>query len=288
MRLYSRTREPGRLRMLVALTILPALTTPLAAQQDRNHLYDRVQIGVSGAEAFLNTTIRVDASDGTPGTDINTEDLLGLGKSQLRPRFTLRLRPGRRHEFEFNYMQVRREGFVGVNVPIQFGDSVFNAGAYLFSYLKTDQVGMTYRLALRAKEKSQAGLSVGVGAIVLEAGIAALAVAGDSASILFLEDRKFTGPTASVGLFGRTELARNLYLEGDARGLYVKVSRIRATVLEGGATLRYFVLPWLGGEAGYGIGFYNVKLDPKIGSSALAGRVKYSVQTLRGGVVLGF
>jgi len=288
MTLHSRTREPGRSCTLLAFALLIGLTAPLAAQQDRNHLYDRVQIGVSGAGVFLNTTIRVDASDGTPGTDINTEDLLGLGKSQFRPRFALRLRPGRRHEFEFNYMQVRREGFVGVSVPIQFGDSVFNAGAYLFSYLKTDQASMTYRLALRAKDKSQAGLSVGVGAIVLEAGIAALAVAGDSASILFLEDRKFTGPTASLGLFGRAELARNLYLEGDARALYVKVSRIRATVFEGGAALRYFVLPWLGAEAGYGIGFYNVKLDPKIGSNALAGRVKYSVQTLRGGVVLGF
>jgi hypothetical protein len=40
-----------------------------------------VQSGVSGAGVFLNTTIRVDARDGTPGTDINTEDLLGLGKS---------------------------------------------------------------------------------------------------------------------------------------------------------------------------------------------------------------
>ena len=68
----------------------------------------------------------------------------------------------------------------------------------------------------------------------------------------------------------------------------MKVSRIRATVLGGGATLRYLVLPWLGTEAGYGIGFYNVQLDPKIGSNALAGRVKYSVQTLHGGVVLEF
>jgi hypothetical protein len=184
-------------------------------------------------------------------------------------------------------MQVHRDAALLITTPISFGDSVFLAGAAVGTFLTTDQASMTYRLALRAKDHSQAGLSVGVGAIFLEAGLVALAFV-DSSVALYAVDKKFTGPTASLGLFGRTELGRNLYLEGDARGLYVKVSRIRATVLEGGAALRYFFLPWLGAEAGYGIGFYNVKLDPKIGSNALAGRVKYSVQALRGGVVLGF
>ena len=282
-----RIRVSGQMCTWATAALLMAITIPLTAQQNRSHLYDRFQLGVSGAGVFLNSTIRVDGSNGSPGTDINAEDLLGLGKSQFRPRFALRLRPGRRHEFEFNYMQVRREAVVGIVTPITFGDSTFTAGAIVASALKTDQASMTYRFAIMAKDRSQAGLSLGVGAIFLDAGLFALAFI-DTNTVTYFQERKFTGPTASVGLFGRTELGKNFYLEGEGRGLYVKVSRIRATVLEGGAALRYFVLPWLGAEAGYGIGFYNVKLDPKIGSNALAGRVKYSVQTLRGGGVLAF
>jgi len=276
-RAWMRTGAAGLLALVLPLSLLSA--------QQASHMYDRLQLSVSGADVLLGSKIRVDASDGSKGTDIDAEDLLGLDQSQFRLRGALRFRPGRRHELEVSYLQVRREAVVGIVSPIAFGDSVFNAGAIVASGLKTDQVNLTYRLALKASQKTQAGASLGAGAIFLDAALYALALL-DTSTVDYFQERKFTGPTVSLGLFGRTELGRNLYLEGEGPGFYVKVSRLHATVVEGGAALRYFVVPWLGAEAGYSLGFYNVTLDPKTGSDALAGRVRYTVQTLRAGVVL--
>jgi len=74
----------------------------------------------------------------------------------------------------------------------------------------------------------------------------------------------------------------------------VKISNIKAGVLEGGAAVRYFFSNTIGAELGYGLGFYKVTLEtPESGSSGFLGidvhgKVKYTVNGLRGGVVFQF
>src|SRR5262245_23651045 len=90
---------------LVVVALIGAPT--LAAQGTKPNLYDRLQFGASITTVILNTNIRVDPSNGN-GTDVDAEDDLGLETRRLEPRFAVRWRPWRRHEFELGYQFARR------------------------------------------------------------------------------------------------------------------------------------------------------------------------------------
>jgi len=281
------TTDRPRSLALVSL-LLAALATPLAGQAVRNHLYDKFQIGAHFTDVILGSTIRVNGPQGE-GTDVDAEDDLGLSKSKFQPRFDVRWRPGRRHELELGYQFARRSGDRTLNKDIEFGDTSFVAGLTVRSKLNTDQAFLTYRFAFTAREKTQIGVGVGLGALFFDTGIDALASAasgGQADSVSYSATSNLVGPTASLGVYGRFLLGKAWYLEADLRGVKVAIDRFDAKVVEGGVGARYFVSSRVGIEGGYGISSITVDIAPKSDASRSAsGKIGYSIQHLRLGVV---
>jgi len=255
---------------------------------DRNHLYDRLQFSGSLTGVRISPKIRVDASDSSPGSEVNSGEL-GLGKNGLEPRLSLRWRPGRRHEIEASYLVARSSGSRALADTVVFGDSTFAAGLRVNSTFKSDQAALTYRFAFHARERSQMGLAVGLGALFFKVGIDAVAGATsggpDTTIIQFASSKAITAPTASLGLYGRWRAGSRWYIETDARALGFSVGRITAAVVEAGAAGRYFVSPRFGIEGGYGFTWVKVTLDPRPSGAGLAGQLRYSLQNLRLGIV---
>lgn len=261
-----------------------------AAQAARNHLYDRWQLSASGAVLILSTTIRVD-SDSGQGTELNSEDDLGLSRTVFRPRIAARWRPGHRHEIEASWVFVNRTGDRTLADTIQVADTSFSAGARLRSSFRNDQVLVVYRWAFHASEASQIGLGVGLGAQIFSFKFDALAGAasgGDTVTVQKSVDKKLVGPTASLGLYGRWQLGQAWNIEADLRGIYAKISTVTVWDVEAGAAARYWLSDTWGLEAGYGLGLYDVKIDVSNNDSLIkydfSGKVKYSTQNLRLGV----
>src|SRR5262245_37946852 len=112
----------GRLgrRHLPALFSCLLSAAPLAAQVPAaapapapmpslpNHLRDPIQFTASVTGLMFASTIRADASNGNPGTEIDPEDDLGLPGAVARGYFGLRVRVARRHELELGYLLARR------------------------------------------------------------------------------------------------------------------------------------------------------------------------------------
>src|SRR5678815_347904 len=152
----------GTLLAVLGLLFLGAL--PVAAQnaKQKANLYDKFQLNLSVTGVILNSDIRIDGSGGT-GTDIDVEDDLGMEKTKIQPRFSLRWRPGRRHELEGGYQWARRNADKRLSRDIEFGDSSFTAGADIHSTFNTDLAFLTYRFAFMAKERTQIGAALGLG-----------------------------------------------------------------------------------------------------------------------------
>lgn len=257
----------------------------LSAQTARKSLYDKFEVNLSATGIILNSKIRVDGRDGT-GTEIDAEDDLGLAKLKLQPRAALRWRPGRRHELELGYQFARRAGETTLQRTIDFGDSTYVLGTAVHSQLNTDQAFLTYRFAFLAKERSQVGAGLGLGALLVDTQLDAL---GDNEAVDFTQEKKVTAPVGSLGLFGRFLSGDRWYFEVDARYFAVIIDRFDVQVLDLGAAARYFLSPSIGIEAGYGGSGIEVDVGPKdtsIDRETLAGgRVKYSLQNVRLGVV---
>ena len=265
--------------------VIPALLAAarLAAQSPQAHLYDRLQVSASASAVILNSNIRVDGSNGM-GTDIDAEDDLGLSTNKIEPRFAVRWRPGHRHEFEVGYQFARRSSTRMLDRDITFGDSTYHVGADVGTKLNSDQAFFVYRFAFLAKPRTQVGLSVGLGALFLNAAIDAL---GSGGAVQYSQSQDVTGPVGSIGLYGRFLSGDRWSWEAEARYVRVSIDRFDARVGEGGGAIRYAAWSHVTFEGGYGLTAIKVDIAPTTssGSGSRSGRIKYSLQNVRLGLV---
>lgn len=276
-------RLPRSHAVFAGLTLVVLASRTLAAQDGRNHLYDKIQFGVSGTLVVFGGTVKV-SGDNTEGTEINTGDVLGLSTTKFQPRGAIRFRPWHRHEFEVGYQFARRSGEKTLTRDFSFNDSTFTAGIKLKTEFNTDQAFFTYRYSIRARERQQLGVALGLGAFFLDptlevtAGIVGGPQTGAKVS------KSFIGPTGSIGLFGRFMSGENWYFDGDLRAITVKIDRFRATVVEGGFATRYFVNKPLAVELGVGFSGVKVTIDPRV-PSGFENKIKFTFTTFRLGFV---
>ena len=281
---------PGASQLVLALLFLGVL--PVAAQtaKQKQNLYDKFQINLSVTGVILNSDIRIDGANGG-GDDIDVEDDLGMEKTKIQPRFALRWRPGRRHELEGGYQWARRNADKSLSREINFGDSVFTAGADIHSVFNTDLAFLTYRFAFTAKDRTQFGAALGLGVLFLDVGMEALGtINGQPGGRSFDVSKSVKGPLGSLGLYGRFLAGDSWQFEADARALKISIDRFHPRVLEFGGAARYYFSKSFAGELGYAASGIKVVVDPKTfenGSQGIvSGEIKYSLQSIRLGVVI--
>jgi hypothetical protein len=275
-------------------TLLPVLgfallyVVPLTAQKQRASLYNKFEITLSGSSVILNSNIRVDGSGGEVGTDIDAEDDLGMDEIKFEPRFGLRWRPGRRHEIEVGYQFARRGAEKTLQREISFGDSTYSLGADINTTFNSDQLFLAYRFAFMAKERTQIGAALGLGALFLDVGLEALGTGSDARR--FTVSKSVTGPIASLGLYGRFLAGERWRFEADARAVKIAISRFDARVIEIGGAVRYYLSSSFAIDAGYSGSGIKVDVGPKElesgGTGIVSGQIKYSLQSIRFGVAI--
>jgi hypothetical protein len=265
------------------LAFVPA-ARGLLAQDTRNHLYDKWQFTAAGAVVIFGSEMRIDGPNGN-GTDIQLENDLGLAKEKFQGRFAGRFRIGHRSELEAGYLLARRNAENTLTRDIVFTDTTYTAGLDVKSTFNADNLFLAYRYAFIAKEKTQIGAGIGLGAIFFKTSIEAVAGIG-GATASYARERSLTGPTGSLGLFGRFRVGDDWYIESEARAIWIGIDRFDAYVLDANGAIRWF--PWnsWGFEAGYS--YNGVRLDVSQVSdrpNSLSGRIKYHFQNIRLGVI---
>jgi hypothetical protein len=267
------------------------------AQELDPRLYPRFELDVSGTLLLLGEDIRIDPQNRPElGTTIDAEDVLGVSKTSLQPRATLRWRPGRRHELELGFLRVVRSAEKVLADTIAFADTSFAAGLRLNSNLRTSQAFLAYRYAFRIRPTSQIGAGIALGAIFFRQQLDAVAgVTGggaDTTIVPYSQTRTLTAPTGSLGVYGRFKLGERWYLDSDVRAIYVKIDNFKAVVAEVGVAGRRFFSDKFAAELGYSLGLYTVTVERTAGQGFLgidlAGKIKYSVNGFRGGLVILF
>lgn len=265
-----------------ALLVLPGALRAQADAAPPNHLYDKWQFSGAATWVLLGSNARVDPEDGSEGSDVDLEEDLGLHKSKFQGRLSVRWRPGHRHELEAGYQFIRRNKSRTLQVDIEFADTTFPAGFDVKTKFNSDNAFLTYRFAVMAKENTQLGLALGLGALFLGASIDGVGfVDPDTVRI----DQSFDqiAPLGSIGLYGRFRFADRWHVNADARAIGITIDRFDISVLEGGLAGQYFFTPKWGAELGWS--YSGVTVDFTSESGARSAKIEYDFQTLRLGIV---
>ncbi len=249
-------------------------------------LYNKWEISPSLTSVILNTDIRIDASNGDFGTTIDAEDDLGLATVKLQPRIDARLRLGRKHELEAGFQFAERTGQTILQRDIEFADTVFVAGADLHSTLNTNLLFLNYRYAIVAKERTQAGVGIGLGALFVSTELDALS--GGSA-VSYSASKSLTPPVGSIGLYGRFLMGNRWSSETDVRLVKLRIDRFDIRYFEANLAGRYALSRKVQLEVGGGVDEVRVELDPRfnVGDEDYgpSSEIEFSLSTVRLGVV---
>lgn len=126
-------------------------------------------VSVTGSIGYASTdtTVRLDATDGTLGSVLDAEDDLGLDEQDVAERLEITLRPRERHRVRLalSALPGDRRGSVVPDEDLRVGDDVYAAGETLRSKLRFRAWSASYAYSVLRRPRFELALSAGVTSI---------------------------------------------------------------------------------------------------------------------------
>lgn len=123
---------------------------------------DRFALRVSYFPGSVTTDLRLDDSDGNPGTELSAEDDLGLRDKPSEVRVEALLRVLERHRVRVDYFNLRRRGDEVLARDIAFGDETFAVDDRVLSTLEWKQLNFTYLYSIVRNQRFELGGGFGL------------------------------------------------------------------------------------------------------------------------------
>lgn len=190
------------------------------------------------------TRARVDSEVLGPGTLVDVERELGLDERTRDARIDASFRIGKRHQVQAGYVALTRRGRASLNRSIQWGDAVLSVDVEVESRVDLTLVPITYRYSVIQNDRVDLGVSAGVFALFLDAGVVAQA-----ASVNERGSAEF--PLPVMGADGVVALFPRLFLTGGGRYFALRVNGVDGVWREFRSSVEYFPTAGLGVGVGY-------------------------------------
>lgn len=217
-----------------------------------NLLNDRFGVQFALMYSSNSTDVRVDATDGTLGTELNAEDDLGLSKSKLLGRGEVWFRMRERHRARISnyFVPLDRRGNAVLDRTIQFGDEVYVAGDEVSSRLAVRVLAFSYTYSFVKNDRLEAGVSLGFDLVGFE---------GEATvpARLRTEREERSGPAPLVGLEVMGRIRGPWYAEARVQYLKAEIDDV-----DGGLTaFEVNALYRLHPNVTLGLGYNSFSLD---------------------------
>jgi len=168
----------------------------------------------------ISTDLRSDASDGTPGTPINGEDMLALPDKMKQGGIDMMFRLLERHRIRASFYQQTRSGDTVLDEQIRFGDDVYQANERVLSKMDLRQLDLVYTYSFLRRETVEIGAGLGIHLLQIEGEL-------EAPASFVSEENSVAGPFATLAMDGTWRFtprfslnARANYLTGDASDVH--------------------------------------------------------------------
>lgn len=249
------------MRYLLLLTslllALPVHAVDEAKYNERRGIKDRVFISIGGFQPNFETTAQLDSETLGAGTLFSFEDDLALESDTFVARLDGYFRFGRKHRLEFGYVDLSRNGSAALVQQIQFGDELYDVDAIVDSSFDTQLYKLAYKPSIFNNGRVDVGLSIGISAMRVEAGIEAIGSVGGGPSAGAIERESLTAPVPLLGAHVDVTLYRGLFLRTSYEYFNASHDEYSAQMTDARISLDY--IPWK--HFGFGVGYNLVSLE---------------------------
>ena len=156
----------------------------------------------------ISTDIRRDASDGSPGDDVDFEDFLGDSGSEHILQTEIYYRIGFYHRLKAGFFESNRDLQSTLQDDFAFGDELFLAGTEVATRLDSRRLSLLYGYSLMRDAQKELGVQAGIIYSRIEVDVS-------SAETQQTENVTLKAPLPTMGLFGSVALGESWELGAD-------------------------------------------------------------------------
>jgi hypothetical protein len=193
-------------------TVAAALAALGAAPATAQALDKTWLLQVSAYFPKVDSELRVDASDGSIGTDIDLERDLGFDRNSTLPAFLLEWRPGDDWVLNAEYYGIGRDSAKTLDSEISVGDTVYPVNATVAAGFDSDIFRFTIGNRLFQRPNLEIGVAVGLHGTDFAIFIEGDASVSGSATAFRQESRSVFAPLPTIGAFLNARPAEKVHV----------------------------------------------------------------------------
>ena len=186
--------------LITTIAVLSLSGSAVAQNQDDWRswpLADHFTITANAYFQSLNTRIRLDASDASPGTTIDFEQNLGMSDTETLPGLGLGWRFAKKHQLQLEAFDLNRSGSSIAATDIRFGDEIFSVDLPISSFFDINVIALNYSYSFIFDEKKELAVVLGLTVQDIKFGLV-----GNQGLGIVEVDSGLTAPLPAFGLRG--------------------------------------------------------------------------------------
>ncbi|MCG6870014.1 MAG: hypothetical protein LJE91_15165 [Gammaproteobacteria bacterium] len=259
------------LGMLMTVNSSPATAEPQGWTNEA--FLSRFTLIGGGFIPQVSTTISLDASDGSAGTEIDVEDLLGLESSAAVPFFLFNWRINPKNRIVAEYFALNRSGEQEIGGEINWGDLSFPVGASVDSSVDLKLGRLGYGYSFINDGRKEIGITAGLHVASLSSRLRGSVEVGNAGGSVESDTAQITLPLPDIGLTGGYAFTEKFSMSLRLLAFYLAVDDFKGYLLAGDLLAVYELFEHVGIGAGYSA--FNVDYQNKTN-----GGQKYEVDYL--------
>ncbi|HUM03515.1 MAG TPA: hypothetical protein VL084_14590 [Thermoanaerobaculia bacterium] len=262
----------------VVLMVCLFVVSPAAAQFSQSYLTargmeERFRLDIGGFFQKFDTTVTIDRSDGSPGTEVNLEDVFGQNAHQTNLRLDGYWRFGPHGLLLFAYRGWHRTNEHVLDRDIDIGDTTYHAGANVSVNNRVNVFQIYYGYSFWNTGTFELGAQLGISGYYTKLAFSASAnvtgPGGSASTTTGNEDTNFLAPVPGIGGYFRYTFFQRFFGFATVKGLpTVTISGYSGSMIDVTAGLDYFFTKNIGLGAGYEyskITYKDANLTPRVG-----------------------
>ena len=219
---------------------------------------------IAALDDRISSEFVLDAADGTPGTKVDLEDLLGLSDSETTYQFDVMYRFLDFHRIELSYTDVSRNGAVTTSRDIEFGDQTFPAGQLVTTSFDSSSTRLSYGYSIIRDDQKELGISAGFHHTNLETKLQALGQLERSAPDPLLP---------VIGAYASVSLGQKIEVSAEVQAFRLDFDYYDSSMTTARVDVTYHL-----GTAALGVGYSYHSMDIESANDDLQGSFDFTHQ----------